>query len=239
VDILVSAARTDPDSYTREQAVFWLSQTRSEKAVDVLEQILLRESAGDVELQKRAIFSLSQTRSERAGRILRDYVKRTDVPSESRADAIFQLGQGRSSENIAFLKEIFGTLETDELREKVLFSVAQRRSSENARWLLERAKDSRLNGDLRKSALFWAGQGGATVADLSAIYDTSTNDRELRNQVIFTLSQRRNDAEAVDKLVDIARREPDPELRRQALFWLGQTRDPRVAEILEDIINKP
>jgi HEAT repeat protein len=239
VDILVNTAKTDPDAYTREQAVFWLSQTRSERAVEVLEEILLGGSPGDVELQKKAIFSLSQTRSDRAGRILRDYVKRTDVPAESRAEAIFWLGQGRSAENTAFLQEVFPSLNNDELREKVLFSLGQQRSAESARWLLQRAKDTNLSGEIRKSALFWAGQGGASVRDLAEIYDSSPNDRELRNQVIFTLSQRRNDSAAVDKLVDIARRETDPELRKQALFWLGQTRDPRAAAILEEIINKP
>ena len=239
VDILVDAARTDPDGYTREQAVFWLSQTRSERAVEVLEQILLRESANDGELQKRAIFSLSQTRSDRAGTILRDYVKRTDVPVESRGEAIFWLGQRRSAENASFLRDVFPSLDDDELREKVLFAMGQQRTSESARWLLTQAKNARLSAELRKSALFWAGQGGATVADLAEIYDSSTNDRELRNQVIFTLSQRRNDPAAVDKLVEIARKEPDPELRRQALFWLGQTRDPRVPALLEEIINKP
>lgn len=239
VDILVNAAKSDPDPYTREQAVFWLSQTRSDRAVEVLEEILLRGSAGDVELQKKAIFSLSQTRSDRAGRILRDYVKRTDAPTDSRAEAIFWLGQRRSAENSAFLQEVFPTLNNDELREKVLFSMGQQRNQESARWLLQRAKDTRLSGEIRKTALFWAGQGGASVRDLAEIYDTSTNDRELRNQVIFTLSQRRSDSEAVDKLVDIAQKETDPELRRQALFWLGQTRDPRVPALLEAIINKP
>ncbi len=239
VDILVNAAKSDPDAYTREQAVFWLSQTRSERAVEVLEEILLRQSANDVELQKRAIFSLAQTRSDRAGAILRDYARRTDASSDSRAEAIFWLGQRRSAENTTFLQEVFPTLESDELRDKVIFSIGQQRTPESSRWLLARAKDTRLSGEIRKSALFWAGQGGASVRDLAEIYDSSTNDRELRNQVIFTLSQRRGDTAAVDKLVDIARRETDPELRKQALFWLGQTRDPRAAAILEEIINKP
>jgi TolA-binding protein len=240
VDILVSTARTDPDPTTREQAVFWLSQTRSPRAVEVLEQILLRDAATNSDLQKRAIFALAQSRTERSGEILRDYVKRTDVSVESRGEAIFWLGQTRSAENSAFIREVFPTLDTDELRDKAIFSLSQQRTPENARFLLGLAKDRRYSADLRKSALFWASQQGiASVADLASIYDTSADDKELRNQVIFTLSQRRSDTAAVDKLLDIARREPDPELRRQALFWLGQSRDPRVAGLLEEIINKP
>jgi HEAT repeat protein len=237
-NILVDVARNDPDSHTRGEAVFWLSQTNSAIAVDVLEQILTKDPRDD-ELQKRAIFSLSQTRSPRASAILRDYVRRTDAPVDLRADAIFWLGQQRGEDSSPFLRELFPTLNSDDLREKVLFSLSQRRSTENAAWMLGVAKNPRMSGELRKSALFWAGEAGASARDLGEIYDNSGNERELRGQVIFTLSQRRNDTVAVDKLLDIARKEQDPELRKQALFWLGQSRDPRAAAILEEIINKP
>lgn len=238
-DILLWVVRNDPDRATRSEAVFWLSQTDSERAVEVLEEILLKD-APDEELQKRAIFALSQTRSPRASTILRDFVRRRDVEVELRGEAIFWLGQNNRGGNSEFLRELFPTLDNDELREKVLFSVAQRRNPENARWLLDVAKDARHTPAIRKNALFWASQsGGATVADLGAIYDASKNDRELREQVIFALSQRRNDTAAVDKLLAIARTEEDRELRRNALFWLGQSRDPRAAAALEEIINKP
>jgi hypothetical protein len=36
----------------------------------------------------------------------------------------------------------------------------------------------------------------------------------------------------------IAEKEPDPELRKKAVFWLGQSKDPRAAEFLLRIINK-
>lgn len=238
-ELLLWVVRNDPDHATRSEAVFWLSQTDSERAVEVLEEILLKD-APDEELQKRAIFALSQTRSPRAATILRDFVRRRDVEVELRGEAIFWLGQNSRAENSQFLRELFPTLDNDELREKVLFSVAQRRSDENARWLLDVAKDARHSGEIRKNALFWASQsGGASVADLGAIYDSSKEDQELRGQVIFALSQRRNDSAAVDKLLTIARTEEDRELRRNALFWLGQSRDPRAAAALEEIINKP
>ncbi len=237
-DILTEVARNDPDMGTRREAVFWLSQTNSDRAVTVLEQILLRDPRND-ELQKRAIFSLSQTRSPRAGEILRDYARRTDAPDELRSEAIFWIGQMRGETSSAFLRELFPTLQTNELRERVLFSVAQRRNPEDAQWLVERAKDTRLSIETRKQALFWAGQAGVGVADLAAIYDNARTDRELREAVIFSLSQRRNNREAIDKLISIVRTEQDPELRRQATFWVGQSRDPRAAALLEELINKP
>ena len=102
----------------------------------------------------------TSSRTERSGEILRDYVKRTDVSVEARGEAIFWLGQARSAENSAFIREVFPTLDTDELRDKAIFSLSQQRTPENARFLLGLAKDRRYNTDLRKSALFWASQQG-------------------------------------------------------------------------------
>lgn len=237
VDILLNTAKTDPDGPTREKAVFWLSQTDSDRAVEVLEQILLEEP-GDERLQNQAVFSLSQHRSDRAQAALRAFARRDDVPDKLRADAIFWLGQETNAENQAFLREIFPSLESREMQDKVIFSLSQAKSRENARWLLQRAKDRSLDGKLRRSALFWAGQSGAAVSDLAEIYDSSGNDHELRKQVIFALSQNRSD-EAVTKMIDIARREQDDELRKAAIFWLGQSRDARAVKALEEIINRP
>ena len=60
----------------------------------------------------------------------------------------------------------------------------------------------------------------------------------MREQVIFVLSQRSSSPAAVDKLLDIAKNDKDPELRKKAIFWLGQSRDPRVQQFLIDLINK-
>ena len=119
----------------------------------------------------------------------------------------------------------------------MLFSISQAGGAENGRWLLGVARDAKQPVELRKQALFWAGQGGASIADLAGLY-AAMPDREMREQLIFVYSQRDEPA-AVDKLLDIARREPDKELRKKALFWLGQSSDPRAAKALQDIIEQP
>ncbi len=55
-------------------------------------------------------------------------------------------------------------------------------------------------------------------------------------QVIFVASQR-NEPEVVDFLMEVACDEEDKELRERALFWLGQSKDPRVAEFLLSLIR--
>lgn len=233
--ILLDAVRNDPDGEVREQAVFWLSQVPSERTAVLLDSLL--RSSTDRQIQEKALFALSQHRSERGGDALRAYVQRTDAPMELREQAIFWLGQRRSQETATFLREMYARLTERQLREKIVFSLSQQRSAENARWLLERARDASEDLELRKQALFWAGQGGAPIADLVGIYDQMP-DREMREQLIFVYSQRKDPA-AVDKMFDIARRDPDRELRTRAIFWLGQSKDPRVMQFLSDLINEP
>jgi HEAT repeat protein len=234
-DILLETARSDPDHEVREQAVFWLSQVGTDRAVGALDSIL--RTSKDQAIQEKAVFALSQHGSERAFKALRAYAERPDLSVDVREKTIFWIGQSGGAENEAFLRELYGRLKEESLREKVLFSVSQAGGQENARWLLGIAKDGRQPLELRKRALFWAGQSDASLTDLTGLY-TAMPDREMREQLIFVYSQRDEPA-AVDKLLDIAKREPDVELRKKALFWLGQSDDPRAAKALQDIIEQP
>jgi hypothetical protein len=42
----------------------------------------------------------------------------------------------------------------------------------------------------------------------------------------------------VPKLIDIARNHRNPEVRKQAMFWLGQSKDARATKFFEDILLK-
>ncbi|MBX9928664.1 MAG: HEAT repeat domain-containing protein [Gemmatimonadaceae bacterium] len=233
VDALMDAAQRDPDTEVREQAVFWLSQTRSEKAVTLLEQLL--KDGKDEALQKKAMFSLAQSKSPRGYAALREYAASNSANPELRLEAIFWLGQSRDAEHVDFLKKLFPTITDADVQDKILFAVSQNRSQ--GAWLVEQASNPKLSLERRKQALFWAGQsGGTSVATLGSVYAANT-DREMKEQVLFVLSQRR-DAAAVDKLMDVARTESDRELRKKAIFWLGQSRDPRAAQFLAELIAK-
>ena len=233
--ILLESARSDPDREVREQAVFWLSQVGGPTAVAALDSIL--RTSKDPGVQEKAIFALSQHGSPESQRALRAYAERADLSGDLREKAVFWIGQSGGAEDAQYLRGLFGRLKEEELRKKILFSLSQMGGQENDRWLLGVARDRQHSLELRKQALFWAGQGGAPMADLAALYGTM-DDREMREQLIFVYSQREEPA-AVDKLLEIARRDPDAEMRKKALFWLGQSEDPRAAKALQDIIEQP
>ena len=233
--ILLSAARNDPDGEVRENAVFWLSQVDAPEAVAALDSIL--QHGADEQIQEKAVFALSQQRGAEAGRALRAHLERAGVPDGVKENIIFWLGQKRSPENAQYLREFYAKTTSVALKEKVLFSVSQMSLEENARWLIGIAQNAREPIDVRKNALFWAGQmKEVPFSDLAAMYGR-LQDREMKEQLIFVYSQRQG-TESVDKLLEIARTETDPELRKTAIFWLSQSRDPRVADFLLEVINK-
>lgn len=233
-DILLRTARSDPSVQVRRQAVFWLSQVDSERAVAALEEIL--HGSGDAEVRERALFALSQHDSERAAEVLRSYAQQTDAPAALREKAIFGLGQQGTRANAAFLRDLYGRLANAELRERIFFSISQMDLQESGQWLLDVALNADEPVDMRKKALFWAGQSDVPIGRLTNLYDEMPGG-EMKQQLIFVYSQR-DESAAVDKLIDIARNEPDTELRKKALFWLSQSDDPRVVEVLMEIINR-
>lgn len=235
VDILLKTAREDPDPGVREDAVFWLSNVRDPRVVDVLAE--MAGNSNDAAIQEKAIFALSNTRSERASQILRDIAQNNNASKKAREQAIFWLGNRRDAEASEFLKGLYTRLTDRDLKEKVLFSVSNQRSTGNGAWLVGIAMNERESMDLRKQALFWAGnQRAVSLTEVGTLYDR-VSEKEMKEQIIFVLSQNRA-TEAVDKLMDIARRDPDRDMRSKAIFWLGQSRDPRILKFLEDLINR-
>jgi HEAT repeat protein len=232
-NILMNVARSDPDQETREQAVFWLSQVPG--STGLLEEIL--KGNGDENIKDKALFALSQQNEPRAAQILRDFAARENENSDLREKAIFWLGQRRSAENTQFLRSLYSRLTNEDLKEKILFSLSQQRGAGNEQWLMDIAVNPKEDIELRKKALFWAGQSGVAISEMSTLYNRM-NDTEMKEQIIFVLSQRQSDRAAMDKLFDIAKNEKDAELRKKAIFWLGQSRDPRVQQFLMDLINR-
>ena len=232
--IMLDVARNDPDAEVQEAAVFWLSQVGSERAVDALADILA--TSDDPRIQDKAIFALSQHQSDRAAGILRDYAMDDSKPDHMRARAIFWISQHGGYTDPQFLIDLYPKLDSPELKEKVFFALSQAQGEGAIDWLLERALDSNEDIELRKQALFWAGQSGVDLSRLEGLYDTGL-DREMKEQIIFALSQRHDEPGAIDQLIAIARTETDTELRKRAIFWLGQSGDERAIQFLLELVE--
>ena len=105
--------------------------------------------------------------------------------------------------------------------------------------LIRLAKDEDRPRETRKQAVFWLGQaaGDAATAGLDSLSNDATVDREVQKQVVFALSQRPKD-EGIPILIRVAKSHRDPEVRRNAMFWLGQSNDPRAIALFEEVLTK-
>ena len=236
--LMLAVVQRDPDQRVREEAVFWMGQVRSERAAAALEDIALRSS--DERLREKAVFALGEQNLERGQAVVRRIAESDDSPRRVREQAIFRLGQRPSAENAQFLRNLFVRLGrtdgSESVRKHVLFSLSQMKGAGNDRWLLGIAADGSQSLEIRKHALWTAGQAGVASSEFIPLYDRTT-ERSLREHLIWVLSQA-NDRAAADKLIDIARGDRDPEMRKKAIFWLGQMHDPRIQQLLLDIIDK-
>jgi TolA-binding protein len=242
-NILLDVVRNDPSREVKKKAVFWLGQVNTDRAAQALET-MLASSATDPELREQAVFALMQQHSPRGQAAVRAIAEDAKAPEGLREKAVFWLGQQRSPENATYLRTLFDRLAdapagspSEAIRQKILFSLSQMRGEGNDRWLLDVASNPKHSVETRKQAIFSAGQAGVSTADLAALYPKLT-DRELKGQLIWVMSEK-HDGSATDRLMAIAKSDPDREMRKKAIFWLGQMDDPRVKDFLVELINAP
>jgi HEAT repeat protein len=193
---------------------------------------------GDVAVRHSAVFWLGQSGDAQAIRTLHTVIEDARENERVRANAIFSLAHGDATApaEYAYLRGIFPRLESTRLKESVLQGMAEDEAG-GGRWLLDRARDAREPTQVRRSALFWAGQREATpTSELVAAY-RDLDEPALREHAIFVLSQRDDNA-AVDALLRIARADSDRRMRGKALFWLAQKNDDRVTKLISDLLVK-
>ena len=101
---------------------------------------------------------------------------------------------------------------------------------------------SRMSGSTRRDAMHWVSRFAAAKAtghgeDIAAAEDDDRDDRDdPRDAAVFALSQLRG-KQGVEPLIEIARSNKDPQLRQKAMFWLGQSGDPRAAALFREILG--
>jgi HEAT repeat protein len=231
--MLNEIARNDPDPDVVRQATLLLARTSSEETVSALEHVL--RTRREPEVQQDALIALTHhQQSPRATEVLRQYAADESEPLDTRMHAVMGLAQ--SAETAGFLHELYPDVSDPRLREQIVLAVGHHGRITDAAWLMDVALDQSEPLALRKQALFVAGRhSNVPVSRLDQLYER-LNDVEIRTQIIFTLA-RREETAAVDALMRIAGTETDVELRRHAVYWLGQSRDPRVPAFLRDIVR--
>ena len=93
------------------------------------------------------------------------------------------------------------------------------------------------NPRIRGEALFWLAQkAGQKAAAAITERIEQDPDTEVKKRAVFALSQLPKD-EGVPLLINVARTHTNPAVRKQAMFWLGQSKDPRAVEFFAEILK--
>ncbi len=232
--LLALARDHDRTDRTRRQAIQWLVLVGEDDGVSAVLG-LSRDSS--VEIRREALCWLGQSGDPIAIRRLHQVIEDKSEDTRVRSHAIFSLGNSDHTDarEFQYLRSVYPRLGDDRLSDAVFQAMAQ--DDAGGAWLVQRARDSEEPVELRKKALFWAGQRDATrTADLVTVYRES-RESSLREHAIFVLSQRGDDA-ATEALMKIARDDDDRRMRGKALFWLAQKNDPRVTKLISDILVK-
>lgn len=150
--------------------------------------------------------------------------------------SVLDLGMVSAPEAAAYLLTLASSQHTRAGKEAI-FPATIADSMEVWPRLLEIAKRRDLPRATRKSAVFWLAQaaGEAVADDLAQLVDDENTDREIQEHAVFALSQLRGD-QGVAALIEIAQTHRDRHVRAKAMFWLGQSDDPLVIALFEEIL---
>lgn len=105
------------------------------------------------------------------------------------------------------------------------------------RRMLEIARDAGASEASRKASLFWVSQEASTLAT-AGLTDVAMDDagtRGVRSDALFYLAQRRN-GEGIPSLIRVVRESKSAQLRKDAIFHLAQSGDPRALDLFESML---
>jgi HEAT repeat protein len=230
---LARTARTDPDPETQGAAVEWLSRVGTDPAYSALEELM--RTSTDERTQSAAARAMARSDNPRAQSTVRALAERKDVSERLRAYVIQSMASNGSTPT-EYWRALYGKVESDELRRAIVNGV-NRTSDEGQAFLLSIARNANESSSVRELAISRVRQT-APIADLYRLFETA-DTRSMRQSIVSGLAARR-EPEATDRLIDIAKRGTDPEVRATAIRYLGQPArrdDPKVRKALADILG--
>jgi HEAT repeat protein len=138
------------------------------------------------------------------------------------------------------LKQFVRSLPGKDVRNSAVFWLGQI-GGETA-FLSDLVTSDQENVEVRKQAAFAIGvsKDSNALSTLQSLFQ-SVNNREVKKQLVFAVSIHGNKEtgqdEAINYLINIATNEKDTEVKKQAIFWLGQKAGDRSLKVLGDTVN--
>ena len=236
---LLQIARDETDNMeVRRSALGVLARLDHGAGIPPLIELARANLSGDrTWLSKESLSALAHSGDPRARDFLRSVIQRGDAADDVMYTAIRGLGtEYATGRDADLLRQIYPKLAGEKSRDAVLSVLAEIGGTENTRWLLGVARDESAPIASRRRALQYASRAGVPITDLVRLYDTTT-DPQMKDALIGFYAQS-GDKLAVDKLISIAKNDENPGIRRRTIAQLSRSEDPRVKELLKELIER-
>ncbi len=212
----------------------WLGSVDPAASLAALSRLLEADaSEGDVE--QPALAAIAYHADARADALLEKRAFDRSLSEDSRKQAIFWAGNARGEAGYRLVERLLLSDPSGDIREHAVFALTQSSFPGAADRIKRVALEDRDN-DVRAQALFWLAQTNAEGAGewIVGRLDAEKDDH-VREQAVFALSQLKD---GTDWLLKVLRSKRDVETIRRALFWLGQSEDPRALQEIEKILAR-
>jgi len=219
----VSPASQD-DEELKLLALRGLMNSEPEQALPTIEKMLT--SANSPKVKDRALFVLSQSHSARAREIIASVAKGNANP-DLQLKAIRYIGMMGGTDNRQILADVYRASNDTAVKRAILRSYMTAGDRERLFSLAKGETDASLRGE----AVRQLGNMNAR-SELAQLY-TSESSVDVKRQILQSMFQSGDS----DKLIELARGERDPELRRTAIRNLGQMKRTGTSEALTSIYN--
>ena len=212
------------------KTVYWLTGINSEQSIQMLDGLARNDRR---KISSNAVSAIALHADPLAEKVLEKMVAANE-PRKLREDATFWLGQERGRSGYAIVRRLAQTDADRKVRENAIFVMSQSDEPESSTDIIALAKND-PDAHVRGQALFWLAQKASDRA-AEAITAAMENDPDLKvkKQAVFALSQLPRE-QGVPLLMKYAR-SGNPVVRKEAIFWLGQSEDPRALKFLEEFL---
>ena len=212
------------DDEVKLMALQALQNTSPDEAVPMLEKVL--EGTSSRRVKQRALYVLAQSKAPRAREVMRNYAKGASTP-DLQSQAIQYLGVHGGPEARAVLAEVYGGTSDVDVKRRILraFMVAGEKDR------LVKAAQGEQNPELRMEAVSQLGAMSAHE-ELWQLYQKETSV-EVKRRILRAMQA----GGSVDRLIELAKAEQNPDLRRDVVRALGVTRSSRTGDVLMQIYS--
>lgn len=156
--------------------------------------------------------------------------------AQLRAQAAFWIGNLDDERALNALKHFLPSEQSEQVLDDGMAGLNESESPAATQALSDWAERSD-NLKLRKKAIFWLAQKAARNVQ-EKIKNIAFNDKdtEVEKAAVVALAEMEEGA-GITQLIEIAKSHPNPEIRKTAIIFLGESGDPRARQILLDIIK--